>query len=781
MEAANSARYDLLQIFNTQDIIDLERASAHLIGADIHIWGPSGSISGTGIDNTTISWEEIVAAVGDGNFIRCGISGRDYCLAPIMLKDKLLAAILAGPFDAMEDDWRAASSFLTALSRIVSNIIAASRRNFDLYQQAEADLHLKVKELSYLFETSKSLHGQLDFEENSNCFLHKVMEFSGAKTGIIMILDEEKQIIRHLASAGCSPMIRSMELSPGEDLSGKIIETGEYGIIADMNESELPERDDFRFSLGKTVTIISIPLKVEGRSLGVLHLGYRQKYDPSTEEINLLTVVAHEAAVVIEHGRLFKEVSRLAITDGLTRLNNHRYLQQRLDGELERAKRFQRPLSVLMLDIDHFKRYNDRFGHLAGDILLKRLSRLLENNTRSIDILARYGGEEFCVVLPETSVAEAELVAERIRREVRETLHYHNQEDGSEGKVTISIGISTFPTDGSNKTMLLAASDKALYRAKQTGRNRVVLASRLSKDLIEGVADAFSGVSETQQDSEVKDSFLNRYKVHLIVLVAMINLFSQFIFRYSYNDLSGMPYLYLHTVMELYSSAVGVIIFYIAFSAARRTGDSRLSLLGKAFLVMALLDLLHLMTFPGGISILSQGNDGMTIGLWICSRLIGAFMIITAVFMPKRRDYLLVENPLQEALLPILIALLLYLLLESFAQLRPFTYIPGKSAGEPAMYMEAIIAFLYVVAALGFMKLHRQGGGSLMLMFIIGMFAMAFSAVSVVTMLGTHNLLAHVYKSLACLIILAGFWLLERASALESGTATAISGGNTRQ
>ncbi len=172
MGAANFARYDLLQIFDMRDIIELEKASAHLIGADVHIWSTSGSISGVGADNISISWEEIVAAVGDGNFIRCGISGRDYCLAPVMLEERLLAAILAGPFDTVENDCRAVSSFLAALSRIVSNIIAASRRDFDLYQQAEADLNLKVKELSYLFEISKSLHGQLDFEENSIRFLH---------------------------------------------------------------------------------------------------------------------------------------------------------------------------------------------------------------------------------------------------------------------------------------------------------------------------------------------------------------------------------------------------------------------------------------------------------------------------------------------------------------------------------------------------------------------------------------------------------------------------------
>ncbi|MDD3925198.1 MAG: diguanylate cyclase [bacterium] len=779
MEAANPARHDLLQVLDTRDIIDLETASAHLIGADVHIWGPSGKLTGAKASNVPLSWEEIVTAVGNGEFIRCGISGSDYCLAPIVLDGELPAAIVAGPFSGVEDGYRAVCSFLAALGRIISSMIAASWHNLDLYRQAESDLRFKVNELSYLFEISKSLHGQLDFEENSNCFLRKVMEFSGASTGVIMLLDEEKQIIRHLASAGCSPMVRSIELSPGEDLSGHVIETGEYGVIADMNESEFPLRDDFRFSLGKTVSIISVPLKIEGRSLGVLHLGYREMHYPVAEEINLLTVVAHEAAVVIEHGRLFKEVSRLAVTDGLTRLNNHRYLQQRLDEELERAKRFQRPLSVLMLDIDHFKRYNDRFGHLAGDILLKRLSGLLESSTRSMDILARYGGEEFCIVLPETGVAEAELVAERIRREVRETLHYHNQEDGSEGKVTVSIGISTFPSDGQSKTMLLSNSDKALYRAKQNGRNRVVVASRLSKDLIEGVADAFRGASESEQGDGRKVSFLGRYKVHLIVLVALVNLFAQFVFRYSYNDLEAMPYIYLHAVMELYSVAVGVIIFYIAFSAAKRTGDNRLSMLGKAFLMMSVLDLLHLMTFPGGIGIMSEGSNGMTIALWICSRLAGVVMITAAVFMPRRRNHhLLIESSVQESLWPILIALLIYLTMERFALLRPFAYTLGKSVGEAAIYMEVIIAFFYTIAALGFIRLYRQGGGTLMLMFIIGMLSMVFSAASVIIMLGTHNLLAHVYKSLAYLVILAGFWLLERAGVMEPDTVAhdAVSG-----
>lgn len=164
-------------------------------------------------------------------------------------------------------------------------------------------------------------------------------------------------------------------------------------------------------------------------------------------------------------------LERLAVTDGLTGLFNHRRFQETLQAELLRTQRHRRPLSVLMVDVDYFKRVNDSLGHPVGDELLRRLAEVLGNDLRQTDLIARYGGEEFAAVLPETTKTEALQVAERMRAAVEQKI---NEERTWGQKVTVSIGVATAPEDGDNHETVLEAADQALYVAKRQGRNRVI-------------------------------------------------------------------------------------------------------------------------------------------------------------------------------------------------------------------------------------------------------------------------------------------------------------------
>jgi diguanylate cyclase (GGDEF)-like protein len=176
--------------------------------------------------------------------------------------------------------------------------------------------------------------------------------------------------------------------------------------------------------------------------------------------------------VAVENVLLHKEAQRLSITDGLTGVWNRRYLQLTLTKEIERAQRFDRPLSVLMMDIDHFKLVNDAHGHQVGDEVLVELTRRTMSTIRGqIDALARYGGEEFVVVLPETPREGARIVADKILSVIR---HRPFGEDGEAAvPLTVSIGVAAFPEDGSTADELVRAADLAMYRAKEAGRNRV--------------------------------------------------------------------------------------------------------------------------------------------------------------------------------------------------------------------------------------------------------------------------------------------------------------------
>jgi diguanylate cyclase (GGDEF)-like protein len=192
----------------------------------------------------------------------------------------------------------------------------------------------------------------------------------------------------------------------------------------------------------------------------------------SDEERLVLGAVASELAVASENSRLFKLSQHLAVTDELTGLANYRQLQQRLDAETARADRYGKHLSLLMVDADDFKRFNDTQGHIAGDHALADLGKLLSSAVRQVDLPARYGGEEFAVVLPETDAAGAYVAAENVREAVESHL-FADEQGKHECQLTVSIGLATYPTHATDKESLLREADDALYRAKSGGKNRV--------------------------------------------------------------------------------------------------------------------------------------------------------------------------------------------------------------------------------------------------------------------------------------------------------------------
>ncbi len=167
------------------------------------------------------------------------------------------------------------------------------------------------------------------------------------------------------------------------------------------------------------------------------------------------------------------EMRKMAVTDGLTKLHNFRYFRDVLNNEIRRAERHSTFLSLIMFDIDFFKNYNDNNGHLAGDDVLRTISRLVLKNIRRIDTAARYGGEEFAVVLPNTTHENATIVAEKLRHLV-ESYKFPNEDSQPNGGVTISVGVATFPRCGKTAEEMIAMADKRLYVAKGNGKNKVV-------------------------------------------------------------------------------------------------------------------------------------------------------------------------------------------------------------------------------------------------------------------------------------------------------------------
>jgi len=238
--------------------------------------------------------------------------------------------------------------------------------------------------------------------------------------------------------------------------------------------------DDYRCSqvfvnlLGLKEYIV-LPLVVKNVAVGVL-LADNVVNKKRIEEIDLvpLTSFANQVAMGIENAKLYQKIEYLAIVDGLTNVYNHRYFLESLREELARMIRYEKDgmLSIIMLDVDHFKAYNDKNGHMAGDAVLVEIGQILKSLCRQVDVVARYGGEEFIIMLPATGKDGAVILAERIRKEIEEyAFEFRAGQPG--GRLTVSLGVSAFGPDGKTPDSLIKAADSGLYEAKENGRNRV--------------------------------------------------------------------------------------------------------------------------------------------------------------------------------------------------------------------------------------------------------------------------------------------------------------------
>lgn len=239
-----------------------------------------------------------------------------------------------------------------------------------------------------------------------------------------------------------------------EELS-KYIVIGDCKFLKDA--SSLPEYNGYT----------AVPLMISDNPIGYLIAVGVKEEDKATFQVLSLQFI-----LGIKRALLYQQVQELAVTDSLTQAFSRRYFLDRFNEEIGRAKNFGHIFSCLMIDIDHFKNYNDCYGHLVGDAILKELSRVIKENIRQIDLMGRYGGEEFSIILSETDKDLAKLAAERIRQAIEgKSIKVYDEEL----KVTVSIGVSTYPQDGKGIDRLIDKADSALYKAKQAGRNKVCL------------------------------------------------------------------------------------------------------------------------------------------------------------------------------------------------------------------------------------------------------------------------------------------------------------------
>jgi diguanylate cyclase (GGDEF)-like protein len=268
----------------------------------------------------------------------------------------------------------------------------------------------------------------------------------------------------------------------GDRVARTILEKGKPVLVTDTARAHLPPPPAERRY--KTSSFISYPLTLGGKGIAILNFTDKaggERFE--RRDLEILDSIAPQIAVAVDRMALREkagEYAQLSITDPLTGLLNRRYIEKRLTEEINRSERTGEPVSFMMLDVDEFKSYNDRYGHPAGDEALEMIGQILRENLRGADVAARYGGEEFSVLLPETSAEEAQAIAERIRRHVEGTKF-------PKRKVTVSIGIASLGGNINSVSELVSTADTALYQAKRAGRNNVKVYSDTTVDAGENV------------------------------------------------------------------------------------------------------------------------------------------------------------------------------------------------------------------------------------------------------------------------------------------------------
>jgi len=298
-----------------------------------------------------------------------------------------------------------------------------------------------------------------------------------AESGSLMLLEDDNETLQVKAAKGMHPALaRSMRVRIGSGIAGRVAGTGLPLLVADIEQDSrtaILNRPRFR-----TKSFLSVPFKLRDQVIGVLNLADKENQGIfSQSDLNLLSRFADHAALMTERTKAFERtrlLEELSVTDPLTGLYNRRLLERRLDEEISRSQRQRLAFSLLMIDLDNFKSYNDLCGHPGGDQALKRVAAVLQASARDMDVVARFGGEEFCVLLAGTGKKESVFVAERIRRAI-ENEPFPRGKELPRGHLTASIGVSTFPEDGEAAADLIRAADLALYQAKNGGRNRIIL------------------------------------------------------------------------------------------------------------------------------------------------------------------------------------------------------------------------------------------------------------------------------------------------------------------
>lgn len=324
--------------------------------------------------------------------------------------------------------------------------------------------------------TARAVVSQLDLEKALDIVLHKALKLTGTKAGSIALYDSSTNTMRIRAHKGLPRNFiadREWKVRRG-GLTEKIIKSRKITVISNVTDTSFFSGVS---SLNKKIkSLICVPLIHNHKIVGILYLDDFTPRRYTREELKALEIISSFVSLAIYNATMHNHVKKQAITDSLTGLFNRRCFEDMLNRELQRAKRHGRELSLALVDVNDFKKYNDAFGHQAGDEALAALGEAIRGAVRSTDLAARYGGDEIAIILPETNLTKAyNLFAERIKQDIEAGFV---RLTGKRYPLTITIGIAAFPQDGRSARELVLAADKALLSAKKQKNENTIGCTR---------------------------------------------------------------------------------------------------------------------------------------------------------------------------------------------------------------------------------------------------------------------------------------------------------------
>jgi two-component system, cell cycle response regulator len=383
---------------------------------------------------------------------------RSEIAVPLLVRDELV-----GVLDLQSDQLDHFSGETIDLLTLFSTQASMALENARLHSLERR----RAEQLEAINAVARQTTAVVDLDELLTIVCHVLLEWFRVDHVAVLLVEGETLRLRAHEGHLTPSFTMGAKLSPGTGLAARALTTARS-----VMENDVANVDGYVTGFAETQSEICVPLIFFGEKLGVLALDSARKNTFDAEDKQPLESVADICAAAIQNASNFDRMKQLAYVDGLTGIHNRRFFEMRIVEELERAGRFQGRMSVIMVDIDNFKKLNDEFGHLLGDEILRSVSSVLKQQLRKMDMVCRYGGDEFAIMVPETTGENALRVAEKLRRQV-ETHDF----PGVPRPVTISCGVADYPTHGITRDEVVAASDGALYTAEQAGRNRVAAAT----------------------------------------------------------------------------------------------------------------------------------------------------------------------------------------------------------------------------------------------------------------------------------------------------------------